>query len=277
MEFPALRRLMVKTPEMARLLPDCLGARPGTRYVQATLPRGVDETPVALDPGGDLADWQTLGWVGQKTGSAIRVTTDPRDIGAVLVQSLDDRAVLWSKPPTAVPIESVTVYPEHVRRVGRVSGVIDADEDGLEDLSARRPVHDPGDPAAFVRREVRRLGPSGFFRRYGVPPSTVERISAGGNPSGATVRRVMGAVTDGDIRPCALEGCEHPVARPNALYCPCCPTHKDRAYSRRRKSLRSLVAPANTPADLPACRECGVIMLGAADRGGICRKCKGET
>ena len=57
--FPALRRLMVKTPEMARMSPECLGARPGTRYLQATLPprrRGIDETPVALDPGGDLAD-----------------------------------------------------------------------------------------------------------------------------------------------------------------------------------------------------------------------------
>ena len=134
---PSLRRLMVKTPEMASALPECFGARPGTRYVQATvhpLRKGVDETPVALDPGGDIARWWKLHWVGQSTGSGNRVTTDPRDVGAVLLESLDYRAVLWSKPPRTVPIESVTVFPELVRRVGRVSGVIDADEVGLDNF-----------------------------------------------------------------------------------------------------------------------------------------------
>src|SRR5207244_1076179 len=34
--FPALRRYMVTTPESARTLPAQLGARPGTRYVEAS-------------------------------------------------------------------------------------------------------------------------------------------------------------------------------------------------------------------------------------------------
>lgn len=69
--FPTLRRLMVKTPEMARTLSGRVVARPGTRYAQAIvdiLRRGVDPVPVALDPGGYLVDWQHLVWVDRSTG-----------------------------------------------------------------------------------------------------------------------------------------------------------------------------------------------------------------
>ncbi|MGC8628575.1 MAG: hypothetical protein ACP5VR_13700, partial [Acidimicrobiales bacterium] len=70
---PALRRLMVKAPAMAKALPACLGARPGTRYLEAQVAnegqRGT--VPVALDPGGDLSGWQALTWVDRRSGRPV--------------------------------------------------------------------------------------------------------------------------------------------------------------------------------------------------------------
>lgn len=142
MAFPALRRLRVTTPETARQLPTCLGARPGTRYVEGlradcTTP----SLPVALDPGDDLADWNHLTWVDKANGKSVRVTTDAENYEAVVLETLSARGVEWSRKPRTVPIDSVEVDPLLVQHVGRVSGMIDADEEGLGDLRARRPVY----------------------------------------------------------------------------------------------------------------------------------------
>jgi hypothetical protein len=147
MAFPALRRLRVTTPEVMRQLPACLGARPGTRYVEGQRydPHGTSRsTPVAIDPGGDLANWHQLAWVDKTTGKPVRVTTDAEDFGAVVLETLSGRGVEWSRKPRTVPIDVVEVDPLLVRHVGRVSGMIDADDDGLGDLAARRPVYDDG-------------------------------------------------------------------------------------------------------------------------------------
>jgi hypothetical protein len=146
--FPAIRRLMVKTPAMAYALHACLGARPGTRYIEMSgrdVYRGQEVTVVALDPGGDLSEWDQLSWVVNTSGEPVRVTTDPDDRGAlsaepgvVLVASLDQKGCDWSKPPRRDPISEVVVTPGNVRYVGRASAVIDADTDGQ-----------PGDPVDY--------------------------------------------------------------------------------------------------------------------------------
>jgi hypothetical protein len=148
--FPALLRLMVKTPAMADALPDCVGAGPGTRYIQAEvdlLQRGRSPTPVALDPGGDLSSWQHLGWVDLDTGRPLRVTTDPDDPGVrsaepgfVLIVSLDHKARDWSRPPHPDSVTEVVVTSDNVRHVGRASGVLDAVDDGAPgDLADYQP------------------------------------------------------------------------------------------------------------------------------------------
>ncbi len=274
-KFPTLRRLAVRTPEMASLLPACLGAGPGTRYVEGVvdiLRRAVSPTPVALDPGGPLDDPFSLGWVVKATGARCRATTDPTDTGAILLESLDARAIRWSRPPVTGPIDVVIVDETLIQRVGRVSGVIDADADGLTDLAHRRPVADHGDPVGFAIREAGRLGPAAFSQCYSVPLRTAERIAGGGKPSPATVERVIGSLGSADSRTCALEGCEEPVMRPNIWYCR--PAHGDRAYRRRRAAVSEAPDPV---ADLPSCRVCHAVLLGAADRGGICRTCEGHT
>jgi hypothetical protein len=150
--FPAVRRLMVKTPDMAATLPAGLGARPGTRYVEMSgreVYRGHDVTVVALDPGGDLSEWDQLGWVVNTSGEPVRVATDPdhpgvrsAEPGVVLVASLDQKGCDWSTPPRLDPIAEVVVTPGNVRYVGRASGVIDADTDGQPgDLGDYRPTY----------------------------------------------------------------------------------------------------------------------------------------
>lgn len=138
---PALRRFMVKSPDTVRSLPASLGARPGTRYVVGEvdeLRRGQDRTPVALDPGGDVADWQRLGWVDMGSGEPLRVTTNALSgQGVVLLATLDSKGVAWSRP-RGERIENVRVDPLRLRRVGRVSGVLDAADDG-----------EPGDPSDY--------------------------------------------------------------------------------------------------------------------------------
>jgi len=337
---PTMRRLSVRTPEMARALPGTLGPRPGTRYVEGVvdpLRREVSPTPVALDPGGPLEDPQALSWVDRATGEPLRVTTDPMDLGAVLLETLDARASRWSRPSPAQPIDSVRPNRLLLRRVGRASGVIDAEADGMDDLDRRRPVMDDGDPGGFVVSEARRMGPTAFFRRYSVPLRTSERIASGGWPSPTTIARVLGSLSGhSPVRTCSLHGCDEVVVKLNALYCST--AHADRAYRLRKKaneegprredeedhddeegkddedavgrktwsqrvaSRRTTTTgtvaprrrrrrasgddegseeapkiPTSDPfAGVPSCGGCGTILLGDADRGGVCRSCEGR-
>jgi hypothetical protein len=138
--FPAFRRLMVKTPEMADALPACLGARPGTRYIEGEVRSlSAGETPAAaLDPGGDLAGWRDLVWVNKGSGRAECLSTAPEDFDTVQPVTLDDKGMDWSRPPSLEPITAVEV--DRVRNVGHVSGVLDADEAGMVgDLGRYRP------------------------------------------------------------------------------------------------------------------------------------------
>jgi hypothetical protein len=262
--FPALRRLEVKTPEMASALPPALRARPGTRYVEAIASRlrGGEHTPVAIDPGGDLSDWQALRWVSKRSGDRIAVTTDPCDVDAVLVESLDDRASRYGRPPRTTAIDEVHVSPHLVRHVGRASGVIDAQLDGLDDLAARRHVLEEVELGGFIRAEISSLGPSAFSRRYGVSLRTVEGIAAGRTPSTRTiskVHRTLVAPTQ-PARTCALPGCDEVVTRVNAIWC-----------SRRHRDQARAAEVATTPGVF--CPRCGIELLGLAAERRTCRPC----
>jgi len=265
--FPALRRLEVKTPEMARQLPEALHARPGTRYVEAIVSplRGEDqETPVAIDPGGDLSDWQHLRWVSRRTGEPTRITTDAQYVEAILVESLDDRAIRYGRSSRATPITEFSVDPSLVRHVGRASGVIDAQLDGLDDLASRRPVLGDADLVAFIGQEARALGPTEFSRRYGIRLRTAEGIASGRVPSKRTVAQVHRLLTIGapPLRTCALEGCDTIVTRANATYC----------SRRHRDDARTIVKTVANTDDVVRCR-CGTALLGAAAKRGTCRAC----
>ena len=245
--FPAIRRLVVTTPEVLRSLPSALGARVGSRYLEGM----VDQTfgghgggsPVALDPGGDLSGWQRLRWLDRRTGHPVRVSTTRADIDAVQLTWLADKGADWSRPPTYAPITEVVVDPLRLDYRGRVSGVIDADIDGLPgDPGARRPVYVDGEDLGVGQREVLvdlalRLSHAEFARRAHTTPRIASDIAAGGLPRLGVVRGIVRAIREVEQvqRVCALGGCEHPVQRANRRFCECCPSHKALAKKRRQR------------------------------------------
>jgi hypothetical protein len=235
--FPTLQRFVVKTPEMARTLPTRFGARPGTRYVVGVLDeirRGPHPSPVALDPGGDLGNWRDLAWFDRGTGAPIQVTTDPLELDAVLLESLASRAARWSSPPPAAPIPEVVVDRFLIRRVGRASGVIDADLDGVEgDLANRRPDYEEARCTEALSALAREVGPRSFARRTGLPIKDAERAALGHRLSEANCAKALRALHTASGRSCPIDGLQVPE-RPNAVYCS--PACKDRAYWRRRKA-----------------------------------------
>jgi hypothetical protein len=241
--FPAIRRLHAVSPEVLASLPWSLGARPGTAFLRAAPDAlyGTDETggPIALDPGDDLAGWQELAWFDPKTGARVRVTTDRMtDLGAVMVASLASKAAAWSRAPTRQPIEEVTIDPVLVRHLGRVSGVIDADIDGVPgDLRDRRPLYPDSDAQrrALIDR-AKTLRPAEFARQAATTPRMARRIAAGYFPRPSTVARIVMALQRAatTARLCALDGCDRPLRGPRARYC--CVTHRKRSNKRHERA-----------------------------------------
>jgi hypothetical protein len=218
--FPTLRRLQVTRPELLATLPDVLGAHVGTRYVEA-MPGFLGRHAVALDPGGDLADWQALVWFDRSTGERVAVTTDPEDFDATLVESLTSRAVKYGDPSRTSPIASVTVAPLSVRYRGRVSPVLDASEEGVAgDLAAVRVHYDDASGLGPGQREelialAGSLGPAGFARRAATTARVAKGIAEGRLPRRSTTARIVAALRDaeaGHERLCGC-GCDRPVAR----------------------------------------------------------------
>ena len=276
---PAIRRLMVKTPEMAKLVPASLGARMGTRYIEVSgahwSGRSDGRIVVALEPGGDLSGWQQFDWIDKSTGESVSVTTDGMGHEDVILASLAERAGQWSRRQRSEPITEVVVDPHLIARPGRVSGVIDADADGLGDLRSRRTIHEDADRLLSVQREAKRLGRRAFGRRTGLPQTVAERAAAGLPISTRNVGFALSALAahDKSERPCSLDGCNELVNRPKAKFC--CKAHRDQAYRQGRrpktseaKPHRSRRSPAMPDpfADL-ACPGCGTVLLGKAAEG----------
>jgi hypothetical protein len=234
--FPAIRPLTVVSPEVQRTLPIVLGAKPGTHFLEPV----VDDlfgshkggAPVALDPGDDLAGWRDLRWFDRQSGKQVRVTTDPMDIDAVLLSTLDHKAADWSGSPTYDPIDEVIVDPLLIQHRGRVSGVIDADIAGLlGDLRDRRPVYDDAKRADVAVAWAKALGPRRFARRAGVSISASGRAALRGRISKVNANRALRAfrIADSSTPMCPVDG--RPVFRAGARYC----LPKCRATARKRR------------------------------------------
>ena len=259
--FPAIRRLVVTTPEVMRSLPPALGARVGSRFLEATVDQtfGGDTTAslVALDPGGDLSGWQGLCWLDRRTGWPVRVSTSYEDNDAVQLVPLADKPVDWSRPPSYAPIPEVIVDPLWLDYRGRVSGVVDAEIDGLPgDPAARRPVYvDSEDLGVGQRKALVDLAlavPHAEFARRGRTTARIASdIASGALPRLGVVRSIIRAVREAEQvqRVCALVGCDHPVQRANRRFCECCPSHKARAKKRRQRRRPQEITPTRSVSD----------------------------
>ncbi|MDA8040133.1 MAG: hypothetical protein M0Z69_13475, partial [Actinomycetota bacterium] len=240
----AVRRLQVRSPEVASSLPQSLGARPGSYYIEAVAGSvgGVrlrsDAGAVALDTG-EKDPWR-LDWRDRSTGRPVRLSVDLSDIDGRFAETLDKRAVAWSKAHPQSALDAVHVDPLLVGHRGRVSGVIDADIDGLPgDLARFRPAYDPEGEAerrlAFVQRRAAALGKRAFARRTGLPLKVAERAALGRRISRRNVAKALRALRFVDAStPRCLE-CERAVVgrRAGSLYCST--RCRDRAAKRRRR------------------------------------------
>lgn len=216
---PALLRRTVVSPEVLRSLPPELGPRPGSRFVEGvsgSVLGGSGGAPVALDTGDDLAGWRGLRFLDRRSGHPVSVATDWRDLDAARLASLDEKAVEWSAPRPPEPLPTVHVEPWNIRHLGRVSGVIDGEIDGLSNLAARRPRYDEPDGARLraVQEAARQEGPRAFARRTGLPSSVAARAAAGAAISRASVERALAAPAAGPMRTCEC-GCGGELRRLN--------------------------------------------------------------
>jgi hypothetical protein len=233
--WPVLRRFQVSSPHAIRELPGTLGARPGSRIVEAQVDwrfasaedqrRG---TPRALDPGGDMSDWRDLGWRWPDDTPAQLTTTTDRQ-GAPLL-TLAAFAGGWAIPEQPDDPGEVEVDPRLIRRVGRGGALIDALlANPVASVENHLVQYDVGDPAAFVLAEARRLGPPTFAQRYRVAPRTARAVAKGRSPGALTIRRVLealGQLEESQGFVCALEGCEHSHPVSPRARCWCCGAHR---------------------------------------------------
>ena len=219
--FPVLRRFTVGSFDALRELPACLGAHPFAPLVEGQPDKLFGDTgsPVALDPGDDLAGWQRLDWrnaAGESTRVDVRAG---RDAGVVF-RVLDDWALGWCLPVTAEAVELVDVDARLVRRVGRGGALIDALlADPGADPKEHQVIYDEGDPAGYVSALVQAMGRKPFAAAFGIPGTTVHRIARGAGLNEATLHTVLDAIAAGKVVPTRCSGCGHEVWRPGAKVC----------------------------------------------------------
>lgn len=273
--FPALARWSAGSPAALSRVPVSLGAHAFAPLIEARVDRLLApgaSAPLALDPGDDLAAWADLDWR-DATGRRVHLSTGDDPGASVPLARLADVAADWSVPVAPKDPSLLTFDRRLARRVGRGGGLIDA---RLADPGAvavdHQALYSEGDATSFVTELAQSLGKRAFARRFGVPLKTAERLALGRRPSSRTVRRVISTLGhEATARPCALVGCEAPVARPNARFCS--KTHADRAY-RSRRTTRRAAARSDPFAGVPVCTCCGALMVGAADTGtGLCADC----
>jgi hypothetical protein len=211
--FPSIGRVQAATPETLTAIRRRIGVRPFGLFLEGHTRRSGDTTPVALDPGTDLAEWQSLDW---RLGDG-----GPAHVDANVLDNLGGKAYLWLQPRPLDDRSEVVVVPELIRRVGKAGGVIEAEIVSPDaDTSSVRAVYDEGDAAGFVVHHATEIGPQSFSRRYNIPLDTVESWACGRKrPSAGSVHRVLRAmrIRTEETPTCPVDG--RPVFRSGAAYC----------------------------------------------------------
>ncbi len=170
-DFPAFKRVSLSGPSILSQMPRALGLRPFARVVEAeSSVVGPTAHPVAPDPGGDLGDWLELSWHDTHTGRPCRITTDPAELGAVLVESLRSKAIDWVRPRPDSLSGGVIVDPLLTRAVGRSSGAFSA--------GGSQAVHADLDEAEILTEASRSLGVTRVAQLTGLSRRTVGRLSS---------------------------------------------------------------------------------------------------
>jgi DNA-binding transcriptional regulator YiaG len=244
--FPCIERLQVGSPDDLEELAGRLVLKPFGLYLRGNLHKtGIHlctDAPVALDPG-DLSGWAERTW--RTKGGTMRVSTDSAaGTTAVILDTPDARADRWMVPHALPEASEVVIDDERlIRPVGRGGRLVEARAAGDFETPTEklRAYYDGPDLRPVIVERVRAMGPAAFSDAFGVPLDTAESWASGRKvPRRATARRLLRMLGE-QARPCALEECEHPVSRANAIYCTCPdhPPHRWIASKRRQRENRS--------------------------------------
>ena len=183
-DYPAFRRISLSGPDALAHMPSALGFRPFARVVEATAAYSSQGArPIAPDPGGPLSHWKGLSWHDVQRDEAIRVSTDPMDLGAIRLDSLRLRAIEWARPRQSSRPAGVRVDERLVRWVGRGSARF---SEGGQQL-----LHAGVDASGVFQEASKQLGSVRLAELTGLPTRTVEALAAGRAPRWATVERAL--------------------------------------------------------------------------------------
>jgi hypothetical protein len=208
-------------------MPKALALRPFARIFEPEASHFGDPVSrprlVAPDPGGDLADWQSLDVFDAHSGGALAIGTDPTEIGIAVVDTLRAKAVDWVRPRHTARLPGIIVDPLLLRGVGRASGAFN---DG-----SPQPVVAEIDAEGVLVQAISVLGSPTVAELTGISDSTL-RYFQSRQPQRTTVRRAVGALTQRfgtdalshlldsveTADNCALPGCDEP-SRPRSRTC----------------------------------------------------------
>jgi hypothetical protein len=222
-------------------MPATFGRRPFSRVIEA-IATNDDAHPVALDPGGESLAFDELAFHDTRTERAIRVTTDPEDLDAVVVDSLRARAVEWGRPADRDCPDLVILDPLLERLVGKSGGA-------FVDKSPQVLYRDI-DAAEVLVQAAKKLGAPVLAELTGLPPRTARAIADGRRPVQATVDQAMRAMEhrlgrdalallldlaeEAASLTCSWPGCANTTTRPGATWCA---SHGHRSGVDRRRVL----------------------------------------
>lgn len=239
-DFPRLQRFEISTPAAARDLPATWRVRPFSRVVRAFSTRR-EALPVALDPGGDLANWRPLDWWDVHPAEPVPVSLlteangyiGPRE---VVVEDLRGALIAWGDLEREEPPAEVVIDPRLVRVKGRDGAAFYVTDDTV--------VYKDVDRSRLVAGVARSLGPSKFAELTGVPLDMAEHLSMGRRKARyQTLRHLRQALGPDPVarlldlaeghegRTCARPGCTKP-ARSRS---PSCSEACRRALARMRE------------------------------------------
>jgi hypothetical protein len=210
--FPSIGRVQAATHETLTTICRRIGVRPFGLFLEGHTRRSGDTTPVALDPGTDLAGYQSLEWR-EGDGAPAHDIADALD-------NLGGKAHRWLRPRPLDDTSEVVVVPELIRRVGKAGGIIEAEIVGPDvDTSGVRAVYDEGDAADYLARRSDEIGPRAFARTARISRDAAQRLKDGKPVRAATIRRALRnlRIRTAETPTCPVDG--RPVFRAGARYC----------------------------------------------------------
>jgi hypothetical protein len=232
--FPSFGRVQAATPETLAAVRKRIGVKPFGLFLEGHTRREGEPAPIALDPGTDLSEWQSLDLRNGDGG--------PAHVDSGALDNLGGKAHRWLRPRPLDDTSEVVVVPELIRRVGKAGGVIEAEIVSPDaDTSGVRAVYDEGDAANYLARRSDEIGPRAFARTAGISRDAAQRLKDGKPLRAATIRRALRnlRIRTSETPICPVDG--RPVFRSGAAYCSVRCRRREEKRRQRERSAAPLV------------------------------------